>query len=278
MSTHLFLFGADIRHCYFEESKSPPLRYVPADVSRRLMHNTGMVMKVSEDGFDVFIEKEKIDLIKILSRDAETPPVLHVKAYAEDPCIANYTDIGGLKHDEILHFAGEDPNGGRLTARETVCDEDFRKVKDPVMQQVLSRSDRTSPPLFIVSIRIFPPENADETKSADFSSRRYFARFESRSVYWKYILTETSRPKNLDIKDLDNSVTFDRVEAEISKSKQVFMSRSAVKLTARSTRRFQLTDGGKVLVKRLPVASAKQINREYVDGHTVWVSEIYFTR
>ena len=58
-----------------------------------------------------------------------------------------------------------------------------------------------------------------------------------------------------------------------------FRSKQRIPLRERSEYRFQLkekgTNGGKVVIRRLPVASADQYIREMVDGKEAIVSEIF---
>ena len=146
---------------------------------------------------------------------------------------------------------------------------------------VLELQDRLLKPLAVVTIHLpeLPLAKAS-AKQAD--HLQYQINFMARQTIWKYYLLGKLSKTEAVIADLDAAEQFDFTGTEtlgVNRSALSYRSRQAISLQQRSSRRFQLQDkpskGGKVLIKRLPVASASQIYRENVAGKGAVVSEIY---
>lgn len=84
------------------------------------------------------------------------------------------------------------------------------------------------------------------------------------------------------VADLDNTIEFESSGSEVLADQRTaitFKSKVPLPMRERSEYRFQLREkgpgSGKVLIRRLPVASAAQIGVERTEGQTTLVSEMY---
>jgi hypothetical protein len=84
------------------------------------------------------------------------------------------------------------------------------------------------------------------------------------------------------ITDLNHEIEFEatgRASLPGNRMAMTFRSKQRIPLREKSEYRFQLrekeTNGGRVLIRRLPVASAGQFYKETVDGKEAIVSEIF---
>lgn len=277
MADYLSLFDIDIRHEYFGDLYSLPLRYVPDDGSVRLMHNAGIILKCTANGIAVFCGTERLDLLRKLTTDSETPMMLHFKAYSTDPLMSNYTSTVRVP-GSTLHFSNNDAEKKTISVGQYVSSRDFCMNTHPDVHQILNRNDRVNPPFFILSVCVRMSANSASFDSADYKTQRLFLTFRSREVYWQYFLCNPSSLKSPVIKDLDNRIEFEIIDAEGFFEGLVFRSTKMMILTKKSMRRFSLLDGKRVIIKRLPVAAATHLSRENIDGNMKWVSEIYVNR
>jgi hypothetical protein len=110
-------------------------------------------------------------------------------------------------------------------------------------------------------------------------------RFAARSPVWKYCLLGDWASEDVRIVDLAREAEFTPAVTENlagGRDAKAIRSSTGIALRNRSSRRFQLrgVDGNteRVLIKRLPVAGARHLARETIDGTPTWVSEIYVHR
>ena len=120
----------------------------------------------------------------------------------------------------------------------------------------------------------------DEPSKA--AAKNYYLKFKARETIWKYYLLGNLTKKNLDIVDLNNETQFEDTGPESlpdNRTALTFRSKQILPLREKSEYRFQLKEkdpnGGKVLIKRLPVASANQFLKESINGKEAILSEIF---
>lgn len=115
--------------------------------------------------------------------------------------------------------------------------------------------------------------------------RTWRVELQARQAVWKYILVGDWSPDRPFIVDLDGHDAFEPARAEVVAGggpALAIRSHAPIPLQERSARRFQLrgrTDEvERVLVRRLPAASATQLGPDADGGTAVPVSEIYVQR
>jgi hypothetical protein len=110
---------------------------------------------------------------------------------------------------------------------------------------------------------------------------RCVVRLDAAATYWKYYLQGVLAEREVAVVDVDGQVVFQRTDEAQAGGRRaaVFVSDRAIALRARPPERFQLREraafGDKVLMKRLPVASAGARTRTAVGEQAVLVSEIF---
>lgn len=133
------------------------------------------------------------------------------------------------------------------------------------------------PPLGLLALRITAADLRDDGPGLDFHLT-----FRSRRTLWKYVVLGAPSGVAPTIRDADGNVAFEPAgAAQVPGGREAVTLRSTepIALRERGTQRFQLraqtSAGERVLVKRLAVASPRQLGRDTVDGREVAVSEIY---
>ena len=147
----------------------------------------------------------------------------------------------------------------------------------PPLAGALPAADRRVPPAFVLRIRI-------ETPVATLG-QRWCVALQARATHWKYLLPADWAVQAPQVVDIDQRVGFEPPRPEPlddGRSTLAARSRSAIAMQRRPLQRFQLLAqqpaADKVLVKRLPVASAGQLHMETIDGVRTLVSEIFVNR
>jgi hypothetical protein len=172
----------------------------------------------------------------------------------------------------------------------------------PKLEGALPPAERRVPPAFVLRIRIdapatgevaAPPQagaadadtGAAQAWAAQALGRRWCAALQARATRWKYLLPADWAEQTPQVVDIDKLIGFDPPQAEAladGRSALTTRSRSDIALHRRPRQRFQLLAqtpaADKVLVKRLPVASAGQLHMETIDGVRTLVSEIFVNR
>lgn len=241
-----------------------------------------------------------------LTRAADT----HFANYTEGG-FGSATSLLMLDSQQAVH----DPATGRwrLHAGDNAGDPEVRLLKSDWAIEVLSPQERRAPPHFVLSIGVSAADVTEAQKQGKQQGRRYFCRLQARATVWKYCLFGdwAEAPGEVQVIDLAQACQFDAAVGErLPDGQSVLAVRSSapIALQERSERRFQLrrrssgssgssgtnnthsttiTNGSgtglgnstdKVLIKRLPVASPQQLNRETLGGVSTLVSEIFVHR
>lgn len=161
-----------------------------------------------------------------------------------------------------------------------VSDAHIKSVADPALSGLFPRGHRpmTLPGLVCMDL----PDPADLFAAP----LHYTLRFAARKTLWKYYLPYNGATEALTIADLDNGLTFSQQPDEVLPTgdrAMVFQSGRTIAMSHRPQYRLQLRQdrerNARVLVNRLPVASARQINRQATaSDNPVYVSEIFINR
>ena len=133
-----------------------------------------------------------------------------------------------------------------------------------------------------MNIRFSENEASRLGEQSPATPKTYFVSFRAKETIWKYYLLGEVAKEGLYIADLDDAIEFEPGEAETlsdTRPALTFRSKTYIALSERSQCRFQLRErnsgAGKVLIRRLPVASASQIGREVVEGLATPLSEMF---
>jgi hypothetical protein len=293
MGPYLPLFSLEVEHSYFPGNVCRSLGLVPTAESARRLERTGCLLRPTDRGLIVLFDASAADALRMHAGDVDEPLRFHFLARATDPAFANYTDatIGAspslLMLDSRRAALDEGSGRWRLHAAAAAGAADLRGLDSPEAIEALSVHERRAPPHFAVSVGI---EAAEVAQAARGQGRRYVCRLEARATVWKYVLfgdlaEATKDQDEVLVVDLGQAFQFAAAVGErLPDGQSVLTVRSAapIALQERSERRFQLRRRGsgtdKVLIKRLPVASPRQLSRETLGGIPTLVSEIYVHR
>lgn len=285
MGGYLPLFSIEVTHRFFDDDAAPSLEFVPTAACARLLANTGLIKREMSNGVRLFYDEERADSLLAHVAAAAKPCALGFKVYARDVYFMNYTRPLPYRNDAILYFDNRTAHtvdiGQRLHGGEHVSDDDFLPLDDDRVHTLLDRKALMVRPVFLVDIEL-GAIGLDFRRPGAVINRRYLLRFDTRRTFWKYCLVGDLAHRNVFISDLANQLEFAALGEETLSDRRtaiVFRSTAAIPLTQRFDHRFQLREqgpgGGRVLIRRLPVATASHINKEMIDGKEQIVSEIY---
>ena len=287
MARYSQLFSIEVRHSFFASGLCRELEFVPTPRTAGKIRNAGLLLKLTRAGIRVFSDLGRLDSLQLHAADDQDPLELVFKAYARDPLFMNYTESGPDRQDAVRYFDSvaavtQEDGSLRLHAGVYAGVEDFRPTDDRGFQDVLTPRDRLAKPAFVVNIGV-PKEDADALgDGTDGGPRAYFVNFQERQTIWKYLLVGDLAREDYYVADLDNSTEFAPGGNEVLADERTaitFKSTTALPLRERSEYRFQLRErdsgDGKVLIRRLPVASAARIGMERTEGQATLVSEMY---
>lgn len=279
MGAFSVLFSIEVDHEYFSDGLLTGLSWEPCEQTVRLLGRENLLLKPVRNGI-VVIRGPAPDP-GFLPEDGDC---LQFRVRVTDPHFGNYTEPPSRSRDAVLYFdnlhtvAGKD-GGERLHAGETVSAENLQPLDSEQFNTVLRARDRKLVPDFVV--RIDPGQVARAPGGGQVPTL-YRIRFGSRATLWKYCLLGSMNDERFFVLDPDGEQTFslqDRTELPAGRSARVFVSERSIPLKQRSVCRFQLREktgnGGRVVIKRLPVASPDQLYREEINGKNTVVSEIF---
>lgn len=286
MGSYSPLFSIEVRHSFFAGGLCRDLDFFRTPQTDRVIQNAGLLIKDTKHGVRVFYDANTTDSLNLYSGGQDDPLILGFKVFSRDPLFANYTEAEINKRDSILYFDNlneeiEDTGKLRLHHQEFVSDADSEKVDSPQLDNILGIKDRLVSPIFVINIRIPVGEGSLFDDQSKVISKDYYINFSGRQTIWKYCLMGEMAREDLFIADLDNETEFEFTGEETvgeSRTALAFKSTTTVPIRERSDRRFQLRDkgsgNGRVVIRRLPVASASQISKEMIDGEEALVSEM----
>lgn len=276
------LFTVSIEHSYFVDGLWKGLDFVASPATSKMTDGAGILVKVTENGIGVFYDEDKAQALRLYATDTAGLLRFSFKVYAKDKAFENYTTPYAQKENSILCFGNlgktGDAEGGkiRLSELDFVSEADFTEMDALIAEETLNARDRRVPPDFVVNICVEPGNNACQ------NIRDFCIRFSARQSFWKYYLLGNMNRGNAFIVDLDNRVEFEPCGDVVlpgNRPAKVFRSKERIPVLEKSSYRFQLREqgqgGGKVLVKRLPVASESRLGREAINGKSEIVLENY---
>jgi hypothetical protein len=275
------LFSLQVEHTYFPGGVCRDLRLVPTAATQRLLQKSGCIFRPTERGLLVAFDATTRHALVRRAEDDDEPFAFRFLAHGPDASFANYTDgaIGSQQSLLVFDNRVDNPTGRGDGTGRWMLQPRVAPIDELGASGVLSQPECRVPPHFVVDLLV-TADALDET-------RHYGCRLQARETVWKYCLCGelAEQPDELRVVDLAQGFSFDAaVDERLPDGRPVraVRSRTPIALQERSPQRFQLrgdaTGSDKVLIKRLPVASPAQLNRETLGGVLTWVSEIYVHR
>lgn len=264
----------EVAHGYFADGRCRGLRFLPSAGTARWLDARGALLREGEGRLALYGPPGGLP--------REPGQVLHWRLHAADEAFGIYTDQPARWPDEVLYFdaaeavAAPDRPGWRMHAGLTAGRADTRPLTWPLVSQGLQGAPRQLPPLGLVRVPLhsLPPSPA-----------QFHLRLAARATVWKYCLHGDWSEPGLEVVDPSQAALFEPPRPDRMDSGAAMLairSRAPIALAQRSACRFQLRSrqrgGHKVLVQRLPVASARFLGREQIGSTTQLVSEIHVHR
>jgi len=277
------LFSIAVNHDYFADGLCRELDFVPTFDTARLMRNVGLLSRTMRNGVGVFCEDDRREALQGYAQEARAGwGGLTFKVFSRDKKFRNYTDPGNpsiFKEHSILYCCNRD-EGKDATGRTPLYFDEYLELYSSY-EDVLSKMDAL--PVCIISIGI-TPSYVEEIFEQSAAPAEYYVRFNARKTFWKYYLVGDIARDDAYVVDLDGKTEFERGEEALPDDRMAltFRTKSSIALRERFDYRFQYREsssgrqrganGDRVLIKRLPVASARQIGGS---GKQADISAIY---
>ena len=283
MGTYLPLFRVAVEHTFFSTGLCEKLEFVPTPQSASLLTRAGVLTRKTTHGIRTFYDEAKTDAMELYVSNRNEPFCVAFKVFSHDASFTNYTTPSIHKHDAVLYFDSrriQNENAGRqrLHSANYVSEANFENLDSAALADLLDNKDRLVRPHFLVNICV----DKISRESDNAQSNDYYLTFQARQTFWKYHLLGDMARQNLSIADVEGKTEFEpagNASLPDARTGITFRSTTPIPLHETFDHRFQLrengTGNGKVLIKRLPVASALQINTETVEQQTTIVSDIY---
>lgn len=275
------LFTVAVEHSYFSDGLWKELDFIPVQQTTKLINAVGALVRPVKNGIGVFYDTEREAAMHLCAIDTNGMLPFGFKVRATDRSFANYTALAGQREDAVLYFdnrgkrSDAETGNTELSKGEMVSEDDFRKLAELVADGILDERDLRVPPDFAVRVFAAPPAQGD-------SVPHYRISFDTRRSFWKYHLLGGMNKGGTFIVDMDNRIEFESCGETVlagERNARVFRSKERIPVLEASGYRFQLREhgqaGGKVLIKRLPVASESRLGMEVIDGKNEIVLESY---
>lgn len=282
------LFSIKVEHGFFQSGLCDCLEFVPTEASRKIIQNSGLLMRATQGGFCVDYDDTRLEALQLYAEEPDQPLALEFKVFSRHPEFKTYTEPFAGVEQGCLYFSNEsnqDISDGASTLHHQryVSKMDLAPLDSAQLKGKLSQKERHIPPIAVLKITADASKNGflDEQLQPRFKS--YGIHFQSRETIWKYFLLSKSASDSTYIEDPDNRIEFEPsgtatlADQRIAKT---FRSKQSIPLQERFEHcSFQLKEkapgGSKVIVKRLPVARVNQTGKEVVAEHGIVVSEIF---
>jgi len=278
------LLAVEVEHAFFADGAGRGLRVEPDAASARVLARSGCLWRAMANGISVYCDVSRLDLCESCLAESQPPFSLRFLGYADDPLFDAYTGGYTPRAGSILAFDGaaavaEAPEQRlRLHKGETVSGEYLRAAEDS--ESPADALGRRAAPKF--SVRIGVERDAASARANGALAKSYYLRFAARETVWRYYLLGGWAKEQVRVVDLNDKIGFVPDAAKRfsnGRTAHAVRSQEAIALQEAPPQRFQLRvrEEGKerVIVKRLPVASAGQFHVEVHEGAPTWVSEIY---
>ena len=280
------IFSVDAKHDFFADSACRGLRFVAAVETAALLERIGGVVRAHEGGVTMYAGPLTAAAFARWQAMPDACERLSFVALCDDAGFLNYTANLPSGQRAVPHLrsefaSDEEPDlGSRLHRGEHVIEADAEPLDSPLLKSVVRLQSGLIAPAFVVSIHCRSLAQALASKTC----RRYYLRFAARATIWKYVFGG-DWDEDIRIVDLDGVAMFDKPQPQLPLGGRPVVSVQStgpIALKNRPTSRFQLRQGGgdseRVLIKRLPLASASRFGSETSGSTTSLISEIYVNR
>lgn len=276
--SYLPLCNIVIQHQYFNDGLAQSLRLTAAVPTQRQLQNAQLLLKPTKQGAVLLLDTSRRD---IAAACCEPVLTLYFLLYSDDPLFSSYS-LPQLQPQQLLYCdnreAIPDNTALRLHSGPELGSTEIISADDASLAGILPPKGKTLP-VMLLALDITALHIAQLTADNTLS---YLLRFGSRQSVWRYYLCGTAFAQPLRIQDMAQQTQFiqqDDTCLANGRVAQVFDSTQPLKLQQFSPYRFQLITtvhgSEKILIKRLPVAVAGQIDKAVVNGVASHVSEIY---
>ncbi len=308
MSRYAPLLSLSARHDFFGDQPCPTIEFHADRGTLALIRRAGLVLRTGPGAARVYYDEGRADVMRLFVEDSDDPFRLFFRVRSVDPAFANYTAPSPFREGAVLYLDTADDGLHRLDGTVRLTDQflDLAQegpdvaaddssaagesptdaggpVKEMGLEGVITARDRMVPPLAVVSLGL-DASVAPSLGGSGFTAPEYALSFGVRQTHWRYYLLGPLAELSSRIIDLAEEIEFEREgrgSLPGNRTAVIFTSRTKIPLRHRSDRRFQLREienrngNGRVLVKRLPVASADGISVGSVDGQQTILSDIY---
>ncbi|MCO7226564.1 hypothetical protein [Pleionea sp. CnH1-48] len=276
------LADINIEHEFFDYKPCRALNLEFNETSKKRLFNADVMAINRKSSIQLLMSPRSLRVINAYIRDNESNLV--IKVHASDPLFYNFTKMN-IKNGKTTYYLSNEKGDNKvdgvinLHKEESLSDSDLISIDSKDYTDLFSERDFVNTPLAVIEISLKSLlEQSDNSNNTVY----YKVYFESRKTYWKYWLIDNSGGNDYSIIDLDDNQQFSFLGTEVidnNKRASVYMSKLPIALKQYSNVRLQLketkSDFNRVIVKRLPVASNRQINSSVLDGEKVDVSEIF---
>lgn len=266
--------SVEVRHEFFDDARARGLVFDPMpDTARRLV-NLGWLFRADDSALSL-LRPDPDD--RALADDV----ALEFRLAASDRAFATFTDLEGWRPGRPYAFdtaratPAEADGSRRLTHDATVSAQDLCPVTGGPGRLADTVAPGGTLAHLVVRVAADDRDHPERTQS-------FHLTFGTRRTHWKYVVLGTPHGATPAIRDVDGRIEFEPSGvAQVPDGREAVTLRSTepIALRERATQRFQLraqsSAGERVLVKRLAVASPRNLGRDTVDGREVAVSEIY---
>jgi hypothetical protein len=317
MAPYRLLFEIAVRHAFYAPAPCAGLRLTPTPASALKLRRIGALLRPTAEGVAAYGDADRLPALHAQAQDTAEPLEFYLLGRSNDRDFAGATaGLAGAEGQVLLldsasaqapdaegwrllhagEFAGVDkivptwlPPLGDTPATDTT----------PQIEGALPAADRRVAPAFVLRIRIeaapaAPAASAGAAPARAAAAqawatqalgRRWCLALQARATHWKYLMPADWAAQAPQVVDLAGRIGFETPRSEPLADGHMALaarSRSPITLHQRPRQRFQLQAqmpaADKVLVKRLPVASAGQLHMETIDGVRTLVSEIFVNR
>ncbi|MCF6324573.1 MAG: hypothetical protein L3J89_09670 [Gammaproteobacteria bacterium] len=287
MSQYAPLFTFIVEHGFYESGLARGLSFKPCERSASVMLNAGLMVKPVAAGITVLFDEKLSESLQLYVEDDE-PLELIFKIYPEEASFKSHTRVSIDNDDEMVLYVSNHLFRAEVDGRIKLHSESFISIGDAIrmdsdlLVDVLGRKERLMPPFFIVSVRIDKANLKGMGSPSGVVPKNYYISVEERQVFWKYYFLGSLVRENIYLSDVDGVAEFvpmGKEQLADHREAMIFRSKKKLPLKANFDYRFQLkekdSNGGKVIIKRLPMAEVTRFGREVIDGSSEVVSEIY---
>jgi hypothetical protein len=299
LARYRHLFDITVEHRYFADSYCRSLQWQPAGSVAGVLKNALCTWRTTTNGVSVYADVARTRLLKDMLAATVPPYSFGLSARTEDPLFRHYTDgIGSAPTAQFTLDSAKGVREGdgriRLHAKECLSQDDraLQAIDEPLVYSQSRNPDmprehrvqrpRATAPQFDIRIGIDIDSFERNASSSSAEGSRYRLRFAARQTFWQYNVLGELAPDELGVVDAADQIGFDAHGSRRLANGHIahtFRSKTPIPLQERASQRFQLQareqGAVRVLVKRLPVASAGQFSIEEHAGAPRWVSEIY---